>query len=131
MLQGKIVIVTGGAKGIGRYAAHTIAQASGTVVIVDVDVERLHKTLGELRDLKFEALALPVYVRHVDEVRRMTKRAVGWTGALSLLLAVALCAVVSLRGVSREFRPSMKRASASPDRASSAPCRACECTCRP
>ena len=58
MLQGKIVIVTGGAKGIGRYAAHTLAQAGGNVVIVDVDVERLHKTLGELRDLKFEAWAL-------------------------------------------------------------------------
>ena len=38
MLQGKIVIVTGGAKGIGRYAAHTLAQAGGSVVIVDVDV---------------------------------------------------------------------------------------------
>ena len=64
MLQEKIVIVTGGAKGIGRYAAHTIAQAGASVVIVDVDVERLHKTLGELRDLKFEAWALAADVRH-------------------------------------------------------------------
>ena len=58
MLTGKIAIVTGGAKGIGRYAAHTLAQAGATVVVVDVDVERMHKTLGELRDLKFEAWAL-------------------------------------------------------------------------
>ena len=78
MLQGKIVVVTGGAKGIGRYAAHTIAQAGGKVVIVDVDVERLHKTLGELRDLKFEAWALAADVRDSDvqrDPRRPGRRA--------------------------------------------------------
>jgi 3-oxoacyl-[acyl-carrier protein] reductase len=86
MLQGKIVIVTGGAKGIGRYAAHTIAQAGGTVVLVDVDVERLHKTLGELRDLKFEAWALAADVRHEDEVRRMVHQVVDRFGQIDVLV---------------------------------------------
>jgi 3-oxoacyl-[acyl-carrier protein] reductase len=86
MLHGKIVIVTGGAKGIGRYAAHTVAQAGGTVVIVDVDVERLHKTLGELHDLKFEALALPANVRHEDEVRRMVHQVVDRFGRIDVLV---------------------------------------------
>ena len=86
MLQGKIVIVTGGAKGIGRYAAHTLAQAGGNVVIVDVDVERLHKTLGELRDLKFEAWALAADVRHEDEVRRMVHQVVDRYGQIDVLL---------------------------------------------
>jgi 3-oxoacyl-[acyl-carrier protein] reductase len=86
MLQGKIVIVTGGAKGIGRYAAHTLAQAGGTVVVVDVDVERLHKTLGELRDLKFEAWALAADVRHEDEVRRMVHQVVDRFGQIDVLV---------------------------------------------
>ena len=86
MLHGKIVIVTGGAKGIGRYAAHTLAQAGGTVVIVDVDVERLHKTLGELRDLKFKALALPADVRHEDEVRHMVHEVVDRFGQIDVLV---------------------------------------------
>jgi 3-oxoacyl-[acyl-carrier protein] reductase len=86
MLQGKIVIVTGGAKGIGRYAAHTLAQAGGNVVIVDVDVERLHKTLGELRDLKFEAWALAADVRHEDEVRRMVHQVVDRYGQIDVLV---------------------------------------------
>jgi 3-oxoacyl-[acyl-carrier protein] reductase len=86
MLQGKIVVVTGGAKGIGRYAAHTIAQAGGSVVIVDVDVERLHKTLGELRDLKFEAGALAADVRHEDEVRRMVHQVVDRFGRIDVLV---------------------------------------------
>jgi 3-oxoacyl-[acyl-carrier protein] reductase len=86
MLQGKIVIVTGGAKGIGRYAAHTLAQAGGNVVIVDVDIERLHKTLGELRDLKFEAWALVADVRHEDEVRRMVHQVVDRYGQIDVLV---------------------------------------------
>jgi 3-oxoacyl-[acyl-carrier protein] reductase len=86
MLQEKIVIVTGGAKGIGRYAAHTIAQAGGSVVIVDVDVERLHKTLGELRDLKFEAWALAADVRHEDEVRRMVHQVVDRFSRIDVLV---------------------------------------------
>jgi 3-oxoacyl-[acyl-carrier protein] reductase len=86
MLQGKIVIVTGGAKGIGRYAAHTLAQAGGTVIIVDVDLERLHKTLGELRDLKFEAWALAADVRHEEEVRRMVHQVVDRYGQIDVLV---------------------------------------------
>jgi 3-oxoacyl-[acyl-carrier protein] reductase len=86
MLQGKVAIVTGGAKGIGRYAAHTIAQAGGTVVIADVDVERLHKTLGELRDLKFEASALPVDVRNENEVRNLVHGVVDRFGRIDVLV---------------------------------------------
>jgi NAD(P)-dependent dehydrogenase (short-subunit alcohol dehydrogenase family) len=53
-MHGKVVIVTGGAKGIGRYAAHTFAREGARVVIADIDVERLNKTLGELRERNAE-----------------------------------------------------------------------------
>ena len=58
-MQGRVVIVTGGAKGIGRYAAHTLAKAGAKVVLADADVERMHKTLGEIHRLNAEALAIP------------------------------------------------------------------------
>ena len=46
----------------------------------------------------------------------MTKRTVGWTAALGLLLAAALCAVVSVRGVRRELHRSILTAvHAAPD----------------
>jgi 3-oxoacyl-[acyl-carrier protein] reductase len=86
MLEGKVAVVTGGAKGIGRYAAHTLAQAGAKVVIVDVDVERLHKTLAELRNLKFDALPLAVDVRHEDEVRRMVHEVVDRFGQIDVLV---------------------------------------------
>ena len=43
IMQGKVVIVTGAAKGIGRHAAHTLARAGAKVALADTDVERLQK----------------------------------------------------------------------------------------
>ena len=86
MLQSKVVIVTGAAKGIGRYAAHTLAQAGGTVVLVDSDVQRLRKTSSELRDLDFETLAVPVDVRSESEVRRMVHEVVDRFGHIDVLV---------------------------------------------
>ena len=37
IVQGKVAIVTGGAKGIGRYVAHTFLHAGGKVAVVDSD----------------------------------------------------------------------------------------------
>src|SRR6266545_2897369 len=70
-MQDKVVIITGGAKGIGRHAAHTLARAGAKVVLADADVERMHKTLGEIRDLNTEAVAVPTDVRDEKDVRRL------------------------------------------------------------
>src|SRR4030095_9481953 len=69
-MQDEVVIITGGAKGIGRHAAHTLARAGAKVVLADADVERMHKTLGEIRDLNTEAVAVPTEVRDEKDVRR-------------------------------------------------------------
>jgi NAD(P)-dependent dehydrogenase (short-subunit alcohol dehydrogenase family) len=86
MIQGKIVIVTGAAKGIGRYAAHTLAQAGGTVILVDADVERLRRTASELRDLKFEPFAVATDVRDENDVRRMVHQVVERFGQVDVLV---------------------------------------------
>jgi len=36
-MQGKVVIVTGAAKGIGRHAAHTLARAGAKVALADTE----------------------------------------------------------------------------------------------
>ena len=85
-MQGKIVIVTGGAKGIGRHAGHTLARAGATVVLVDTDSERLHKTIAEVRDLQGESLAIPADVRDEDSVRRMVHQVVERFGQIDALI---------------------------------------------
>ena len=43
MLEGKVVIVTGSAQGIGRHAAKTFAQEKAKVVIADCNAEQRGK----------------------------------------------------------------------------------------
>jgi NAD(P)-dependent dehydrogenase (short-subunit alcohol dehydrogenase family) len=86
MLHGKVIVITGGAKGIGRYAAHTIAQAGGTVILVDIDTQRLYQTSAELHDLKCEVLAVCADVRSENSVRAMTHQVVERFGKIDVLI---------------------------------------------
>lgn len=85
-MQGKVVIVTGGAKGIGRHAAHTLVKAGAKVVLADTDIERMRKTFGELQALKADALAIPTDVRDEKEVRRMVHEVVDRFGQIDALI---------------------------------------------
>jgi 3-oxoacyl-[acyl-carrier protein] reductase len=85
MLEGKVVIVTGGAKGIGRHAAKTFAQEKPKIVIADVDKERLQKTSSELGQLA-DTLAINADVRNEDDVRKMVDQVVNRFGQIDVLV---------------------------------------------
>lgn len=85
-MQGKVVIVTGGAKGIGRHAAHTLAKAGAKLVLADADAERLHKTSGEIKGLGAEVLAVPTDVRDEKDVRRLMHETVTKFGQIDALI---------------------------------------------
>ena len=61
-LDGKVALVSGGARGIGAETARKMATAGATVVIGDVLAERLRQTAGEISSAggKVHALALDV-----------------------------------------------------------------------
>ncbi len=83
MLEGKVVIVTGGAQGIGRHAAKTFAQEKAKVVIADVNEEKARKTASELAQLA-ETVALPVDVRNEESVKRMIDQVVNHFGQIDV-----------------------------------------------
>jgi len=85
MLAGKVVIVTGGGKGIGRHAAKTFAQEKAKVVIADVNNEWLQKTAGELGQLT-EVLALNVDVRNENGVKKMVEEVMNRFGRIDVLV---------------------------------------------
>ena len=86
MLQGKVIIVTGGAKGIGRYAAHTFAQQRAKVAIVDMDTERIQGTLAELQRMNTDAQAVIADVRKEGDVRKMVEQVVARFGQVDVLV---------------------------------------------
>ena len=85
-MQGRVVIITGAAKGIGRHASHTLAKAGAKVVLADADVERLHKTLGEVLKLGAEALAVPTDVRDEKDVRQLVYKVADRFGQIDALI---------------------------------------------
>lgn len=85
MLEGKVVIVTGGAKGIGRHAAKTFAQEKTKVVIADIDKELLQKTSSELGQIT-DTLGINVDVRNEDDVKRMVDQVADRFGQIDVLV---------------------------------------------
>jgi 3-oxoacyl-[acyl-carrier protein] reductase len=85
-MKDKVVIVTGGAKGIGRHAAHTLAKEGSRLALADTDVERLHKTVAEIKNAGADGLAVPTDVRDEKEVRRLVYEVVDRFGCIDALI---------------------------------------------
>jgi NAD(P)-dependent dehydrogenase (short-subunit alcohol dehydrogenase family) len=85
MLEGKVVVVTGGARGIGRHAAKTFAQEKAKVVIADFDREWLEKTSAELNQAT-EALGINVDVRDESSVEKMVDQSLRRFGQIDILV---------------------------------------------
>ncbi len=86
MLRGKVAIITGGARGIGRYIAQGFAGEGARVAIADVDAARLDQTAAELRATGREVLAVPTDVRDEDAVRGLMARVADHFGQIDVLV---------------------------------------------
>jgi 3-oxoacyl-[acyl-carrier protein] reductase len=86
MLKGKVAVITGGAKGIGRYIACNFAGEGAKIAISDIDVERMKKTESELKATGAEVLAQKCDVRDEDQVRSLMKEVASRFGTIDLLV---------------------------------------------
>ncbi len=78
--ESKVVLITGGANGIGEQAAHQFASRRARVVIADLDGSGAHRVANELQSAGATALGLSADVSdvaQVDDVVEQTRRAYG------------------------------------------------------
>src|SRR5450755_3533558 len=71
LMTGKVVVVTGGAAGIGRATAVAFARQGASVVIGDIDGDGAEASAASIRDNGGEASAVRVDVTKSTEVQHM------------------------------------------------------------
>jgi NAD(P)-dependent dehydrogenase (short-subunit alcohol dehydrogenase family) len=84
-LKNKVSIMTGGARGLGKAMAESLAQAGSHVVIVDLDLEAAQQTANSFAAEGVRTLALKVDVTNPSDVDRMVEEVVGQFGHIDVL----------------------------------------------
>lgn len=85
-LAGRVALVTGGGRGIGRALALALAQAGADVAIADIDYYSAQNAASEINDLGKRGLAVHVDVTQKLSVTAMVQTVVDQLGGLDILV---------------------------------------------
>jgi NAD(P)-dependent dehydrogenase (short-subunit alcohol dehydrogenase family) len=70
-LRGKVVIITGGSRGLGAATAQALGVAGAQIVIADLDLPRAKERVGVLADMHIPSVALALDVGNEAQVRQL------------------------------------------------------------
>ncbi len=88
-MANKVVLITGGASGIGRGCAIRFAQEGASVAVADLNAERADAVVHELTQMGAPALAITVDTSAPDEVEAMVASATERFGHIDACVAAA------------------------------------------
>src|SRR5262245_63109847 len=72
-LRGKVVIVTGGSRGLGAATAQALGVAGAQIVIADLDLPAAREQTARLSDMHISGLAQALDVGDETQVRQLVK----------------------------------------------------------
>ncbi|MFE8695370.1 2,4-dienoyl-CoA reductase [Cytobacillus sp. FJAT-53684] len=85
-MNGKVVIVTGGSSGMGKYMAKRFAEAQASVVITGRNLERLEEAKKEIETYPGQVLTVQMDVREIDHVKHMVTETLNTFGRIDHLI---------------------------------------------
>ena len=85
-LKGRVAIVTGGARGIGKAIALTFLREGAKVAIIDFDKERLEILKKEIEKTKGETIAISCDISKSSDVKEMVSQVQKSFGRIDILV---------------------------------------------
>jgi len=85
-LKGKTVLITGGARGIGKEIAILFAREGADIALCDVDLEEANKTAKEIQVLGREGLVIKADVTDLKDVQGMVDKILDKFKKLDILI---------------------------------------------
>lgn len=85
-LSGRVALVTGGGRGIGREICRVLARAGADIVVAELDPATGADAAAEIAALGRRAIAVEVDVRELPSVEAMLARALGTFDAIDILV---------------------------------------------
>lgn len=92
-MTGRVVIVTGGTRGIGRALAEGYAAAGAKVVVASRTQEACDETAEHLRDMGAEALGVAAHMGNLADLRNIVDRTVDTFGGIDVVVNNAATAL--------------------------------------
>ena len=88
-LSGKVVLITGGASGLGRETARYMADEGARIAVSDLNAEGIAEVVSELEGMGCEAIGLQADVRSYEDCQRMAGEVKAAFGTVDVLVASA------------------------------------------
>ncbi len=85
-LEGRVALVTGGARGIGRAICEKLASEGATIAMVDILLDVAEKTASEFKAKGYEAMAVAANVAKFEEAEAAVKAVADKYGKIDILV---------------------------------------------
>lgn len=85
-LLDKVIVITGGARGIGRAFALEMARAGGDIIIVDLMIKPAQEVADEIKSMGRESLAMEADISKSEDVKRMAGLVLRKFGRVDVLI---------------------------------------------
>jgi NAD(P)-dependent dehydrogenase (short-subunit alcohol dehydrogenase family) len=86
VLKGKVVLITGGSNGMGKYMAKKFAQEGAYVAITGRTIEKLDETKTEIETFDGQVLTIQMDVRDPEQVKKMVDETDQSFGRIDVLI---------------------------------------------